>query len=224
MNDLLNEGRKLLTPKQRFLSLLEVCVAISIVIAHNVYHAIPNEVPILVVLAIASFRIREGVWSAGLYGRPLWWPRTLIAALVCVVLLQVKDVILQPIGQHFWPGPVRVSSVISQAHDPLHTLRLVLFLWAFAAFGEEIGYRGYLLRRAIDVFGPSRWGVAVALLIAATTFGFGHFYKGATGILESTGSGLILGGAYLFSGRLWVSTLTHGVNDTLAVVFSFFGW
>ena len=80
------------------------------------------------------------------------------------------------------------------------------------------------MRRALDAFGPTRWGTVLALLIASATFGLGHFYKGLAGMIESTGSGLILGGAYLFTRRLWASTITHGVNDTLAIVFSYFGW
>lgn len=143
---------------------------------------------------------------------------------MCFGLLQLKDLILEPIGQYLWRRPVHESSIISRSHDIHHALTTLLFVWVFAAFGEEIAYRGYILRRALDVFGESSLGTAAALLIAATAFGFGHYYKGPVGILESTGSGLILGAAYLLSRRLWVSTLTHGLNDTVAVVFSFFGW
>ena len=32
------------------------------VIGHNVYHVLPNEVPILVLLAIISMRWHEGAW------------------------------------------------------------------------------------------------------------------------------------------------------------------
>lgn len=211
------------TGKQRILSSIEMCLAIVIVVAHNVYHSIPNEVPILFVLAIVSFRIREGRWLSDLYDRAPW-SRTFLLAILGIVLLQAKDMILEPVGHYFWADRQHVSSVITQSRDIGHALRNVLFVWLFAAFGEEIGYRGYLLRRAVHVFGPTKWGAALALVIASITFGFGHFYKGPTGMLESAGSGLVLGGLYLFSRRLWASTITHGVNDTLAVMFSYFGW
>jgi hypothetical protein len=48
------------TDSARVISRLEVCASIFVVVAHNVFHGIPNEVPILFVLAIASFRPREG--------------------------------------------------------------------------------------------------------------------------------------------------------------------
>ena len=227
MNDsevLPQEASNCPTRKQRAVSCAEMCLAILIVVAHNVYHWIPNEVPILFVLAIISFRMREGNWGWHLYGRPVSWALPLLLAILCVVFLQVKDMILEPIGHYFWAAPPHTSSIITQTRDVQHALRTVLFVWLFAAFGEEIGYRGYLLRRALDVFGRNGWGMTVALVIASATFGFGHFYRGPAGMLESTGSGLILGGAYLFSGRLWASTIAHGVNDTLAVMFSYFGW
>jgi membrane protease YdiL (CAAX protease family) len=211
-------------PKQRIISAAEMCLAILIVIAHNVFHWIPNEVPILFVLAIASFRIREGRWGSHIYRRPTSWPRTLLLSALCLALLQVKDAILQPLEHYFSTAPQHVSSVITQSRDLRHALPNLLFIWLFAAFGEEIVYRGYLLRRALDAFGPTKWGTALALLIASATFGLGHFYKGPAGMMESAGSGLILGGAYLFTRSLWASTLTHGLNDTLAIVFSYFGW
>ena len=47
---------------QRWISLAEFLVGAVIVIAHNVYHKIPNEVPILFVLGLVSFKLRDGGW------------------------------------------------------------------------------------------------------------------------------------------------------------------
>lgn len=220
----LQHNARELTPAWRWVSLAEVCVAIVVVLAHNVYHVIPNEVPILFVLAIASFRWREGKWGWHLYGRAGFTRRTLLVSLACLVLLVAKDPILAPVGRYFWPAPEHVSSVIAGARSLRAAALNLLLVWTFAAIGEEVGYRGYLLRRALDVFGPSRWGTAAALLIASVAFGFGHYYKGPAGVLQSTGSGLILGGAYLATRRLWAGSLAHGGIDTLAILSSYFGW
>jgi len=60
--------------------------------------------------------------------------------------------------------------------------------------------------------------------VVAVLFGFGHYYKGPAGVLDSTYSGLVLGGAYLLSGRnLWAPILAHGISDTFAVVVLFLG-
>ena len=46
----------------------------AIVIAYNVFHVIPNEVPILFVIGLISLRLRDGGWSTqdfgGLTGLP----------------------------------------------------------------------------------------------------------------------------------------------------------
>ena len=53
-----------LTAGQRGISLVEFVIGASVVIGHNVFHVVPNEVPILFVLALGSIRFREGSWTA----------------------------------------------------------------------------------------------------------------------------------------------------------------
>ena len=65
----------------------------------------------------------------------------------------------------------------------------------------------------------------VGVVLAAILFGFGHYYKGASGIIDSGVAGLILGAAYMLSGRnLWAAVLAHGLIDTVGVVALYFGW
>jgi membrane protease YdiL (CAAX protease family) len=53
-------------------------------------------------------------------------------------------------------------------------------------------------------------------------FGFGHLYQGATGVADSTFTGL-MAGLYLGSGRnLWVPILAHGLSDTIGLLLIFF--
>src|SRR5260370_10715584 len=60
---LLSEKR--LDARQRWISLAEFALGASIVILHNVYHRVPNEVPILFVLGWISIRVRNGGWRSG---------------------------------------------------------------------------------------------------------------------------------------------------------------
>jgi hypothetical protein len=48
----------------RLFSASEVLLGAVIVIGHNVFHVLPNEVPILFVLGLVSVRFRDGGWSA----------------------------------------------------------------------------------------------------------------------------------------------------------------
>jgi membrane protease YdiL (CAAX protease family) len=95
----------------------------------------------------------------------------------------------------------------------------------FAAFGEEIGYRGYLFTRAADLGRRSQAAYWTALIPVSVLFGYGHYYKGPAGILDSGMAGLILGAAYLLAGRnLWVAILGHGFIDTFVVIVVYLGW
>jgi len=101
----------------------------------------------------------------------------------------------------------------------------LLIVWTFAAFGEEMSYRGYLLTRGAEMFGRSKAGYLSAMIAVAILFGFGHYYKGPAGVVDSTYSGLVLGSAYLLSGRnLWAAILAHGLSDTFAIFVLFMGW
>jgi len=66
-----------MTLPQRWLSLAELAVGSGIVVGHNVYHVVPNEVPILFVLALLSLRLRDGSWRATGLGWPISWRRPL---------------------------------------------------------------------------------------------------------------------------------------------------
>jgi hypothetical protein len=48
----------------RALSAFEFCFGAFIVIGHNVFHIVPNEVIVLSVLGFISIRLRDGNWSA----------------------------------------------------------------------------------------------------------------------------------------------------------------
>jgi uncharacterized protein len=219
--------RRHLTSAQRWISGGEVVLGTVVVIGHNVFHVLPNEVPILFILFWISLRVRDGSWSvAGLKRPNSWLKLTLLVIVGAAVLLLGSELLIQPLARHLWASPERVSSlVVAPAHDWKLALRNLAIVWFFAAFGEELGYRGYLLTRAADLGNRSQWAYIAAMVFVAILFGLGHFYKGPRGVLDSTYSGLILGAVYLLSGRnLWASILTHGLVDTVAVIVLFMGW
>ncbi|HTW67501.1 MAG TPA: CPBP family intramembrane glutamic endopeptidase [Bryobacteraceae bacterium] len=56
-------------------------------------------------------------------------------------------------------------------------------------------------------------------------FGYGHYYKGPSGIVDSGMAGIVMAGAYILSGRnLWVCILAHGFIDTFGVAVAFLGF
>jgi membrane protease YdiL (CAAX protease family) len=215
-----------LTVAQRWLSLAELVVGSAIVIGHNVYHVVPNEVPILFVIGLISLRVRDGGWRVIGLGWPASWRRTILFALAAAaVRVLLGQFVVDPITAHFWPPAIAPSGSDEITGHATVALQWLLLVWTFAAFGEEISYRGYLLTRAADVGGRSKVAYWVAVLIVSVLFGYGHYYKGPAGMIDSGMAGLVLGVAYLLSGRnLWVCILAHGFIDTFGVSMVYFGW
>lgn len=218
--------RNRLSPAQRWYSLAEFALGSAIVIGHNVYHVIPNEVPILFVIGLISLRLRDGGWAVMGLRWPVSWRRTVLFALgAAAARILLSALVIDPLTARFWPAAVAPSGTDQITGHVMVALRWLLIVWTFAAFGEEISYRGYLLTRAADVGGRSRAAYWAGVMVVAVLFGYGHYYKGPSGIVDSGMAGLVLGAAYVLSGRnLWVCILAHGFIDTFGVITLFFGW
>jgi len=210
----------------RLLSASEVLLGAAIVIGHNVFHVVPNEVPILFVLGLVSVRVRDGGWSAIGFKRPESWLRLILIALAAAVLrIVLGDFVIEPLAGHWWPPIHAPAGTEHIAGNIKIALLWLLIIWTFAAFGEEISYRGYLTLRAADVGGRATVAFWLATLLVSVLFGYGHYYKGPAGILDSSVAGFVLGAAYLLTGRnLWAPVLAHGFIDTVGVIVGFFGW
>jgi membrane protease YdiL (CAAX protease family) len=218
--------RQSLPSRYRWISLFEVMLGVFLVIGHNIFHLVPNEVFFLFGLFWISFRLRDGGWKVAGLTRPSSWGRTVALAVAAAVVLQMgSELIVQHVAHLIWHKPEQVSSLFSSGMSARKALLTLGIVWTFAAFGEELGYRGYLLTRIADLGNRSQVAYMIAMLCVAVLFGFGHYYKGPAGVLDSTYSGLVLGTLYLLSGRnLWAPILAHGMSDTYAVFVVYLGW
>src|SRR5438552_8307091 len=156
----------------RWLSLDEFILGGFIVIGHNVLHLLPNEVPVLLVLGWISLRLRDGGWKAAGLTRPKSWWKTMALAFGAAAILQLgSELVIGPLASRIWPAPQNVSQLFqSQAGDWKHALTILLVVWTFAAFGEEMSYRGYLLTRAADLLSRSAAAYFLATILIAVLF------------------------------------------------------
>ncbi len=134
-----------MTTKYRALSAFEFLLGAFIVIGHNVFRILPNEVPILFVIGLLSIRLRDVRWSAIGFKRPESWMRVVFIALVAAALrICLGDCVIEPLTGKFWPAPAAPALANEIAGNPKVAVLALLIIWTFAAFGEEISYRGYL--------------------------------------------------------------------------------
>jgi len=210
----------------RALSGFEFCFGAFIVIGHNVFHVVPNEVIVLFVLGFISIRLRDGSWFAMGFKRPASWRRILMIALVAAILrILLGQFLIEPVTGLLWPKPTVPALANEITGNVKMALVALLLVWTFAAFGEEIAYRGYLLTRAADIGRRSAAACWIGIVLVSILFGYGHYYKGASGVIDSGVAGLILGSAYMLAGRnLWASIFAHGFIDTFGIIDAFFGW
>jgi len=210
----------------RTLSALELLFGAFIVIGHNVFHIVPNEVIILFILGLTSIWLRDGRLSSMGFKRPVSWRRIFLIALIAAGMrIVLGQFVIEPITGFFWAAPKAPALANEIAGNAKMALFALLLVWTFAAFGEEIAYRGYLLTRAADIGKRSTTAYWIGIVFVSILFGYGHYYKGPSGIIDSGVAGLILGAAYMLADRnLWACILTHGFIDTFAVIDAFFGW
>jgi len=129
-------GREALTASYRWTSLFEVAVGVFLVLGHNVFRVVPNEVFFLFALFWVSFKVRDGGWRVAGLKRPSSWRRTLVLALVDLrwkrdelrwqahalsLLVLIRAVVFNLHLDATWHGlSVRLLSLSLVAAVPLH--------------------------------------------------------------------------------------------------------
>lgn len=198
------------------ISVIEVVAGTFVVLADL-------AIPSLVLLALAAVSLglrRQGVASLGL--RRFTGTRLVAEVAVLTFLWSVFQLSLtMPIAHHV-SGRTQDLSAFDDLQGNVALLALLLVAgWVLGAFAEELAYRGYLLTRAREVFGPGGAGLALAVLLTSLLFGVAHTEQGAIGVAVVTLDGLFFSVLRCRYRTLWASVLAHGFNNTLGFLAFF---
>lgn len=175
-------------------------------------------------------KLRGETWASFGLIVPTPWRRTIVYGLILFAAQLVYSAIaLQPIehavAEFTGSGPNKASQVLGAVtgNFPLF-LYLLPFVWLFAAFGEEVFYRGYLMTRFAQFMGEGRIAWTFAVVAQAILFGAAHAYQGPPGMVGIAVGALITGAGTLIWGRnLWPAIIAHGLTDTLGFTLLYLG-
>ncbi|HET6203927.1 MAG TPA: CPBP family intramembrane glutamic endopeptidase [Planctomycetota bacterium] len=204
----------------------ELALVVAITLGPWVFHRIPvNRTLAILALGWWSLRVRRVGWKGVGLARPSSWRHTVATGVATGVLLQaLSEFVTGPLLSRILHSKPDLSLFRPIVGHPGKLLWCLALVWMFAAFGEEMAFRGYVLNRAAELGGGGRLAWAVALPFASVLFGMGHSYQGAVGMVDNGLYALALGGVYLACGRnLWVAILAHGTSDTIALGAAFLG-
>lgn len=189
------------------------------------FSMIPLGSLFLLALATASLAVRNRSWGAVGLIRPASWPRLVgLAVLLTAAVILIGAVAVVPLAEQV-TGTGQDFSALSFVRGDLAALFAMLAVaWVFAAFGEELLFRGFLLNRIADAFGGGRFATAMGAVGSSLAFGAVHLYQGAAGIVSTTVVGLMLAVVYLlFRRNLWLVIVMHGLIDTVSLTGLYLG-
>lgn len=159
--------------------------------------------------------------------RPVSWPRTIGWAAIVVIASELGMIGVGWLIRNATRWPPLDTRYIRQSIEGntlAYVIWIMLVVWGSAAFGEELLTRGFTLDRLEIIFGKSRLGLALAILLQAAIFGLLHAIQGPTGVVLTGFIGVVLALGYVASGRnLWVAIIAHGLMDSTSLTLMYFG-
>lgn len=155
-------------------------------------------------------------WSQFGFGEKLnlktvW--KALVISLLLFLLFSVIDPILE---KHF--GAFDLSSVEDIKGNLVGYIILMIIMWVFAAFGEELLFRGYYMKSLAELLGNSQRSWLLSAVLVSVYFGVSHAYQGLSGVISVTIWSLCV--SLIFNrnrNNLLLLVLVHGITDSIGI-------
>lgn len=188
--------------------------------------AFENIIISLIIIAANYFEYKGKPFSAlGFYRKNFTAKNLLVLAPLAAFGLFVFYVLALVPGIELITGvPIDYSSLDRLKGDLPTTIVWIVIVWATAAFGEEIIFRGYLMRQCVKFFGDSKISLTITIFLISSFFGYMHMQQGITGQLVAGFTGALF--ALLFVMRnydLWFMIMVHGYFNTIAFLSIYLG-
>lgn len=141
-----------------------------------------------------------------------------------LMIILLNDFLFEPLVEIITKTPIDLSMFEGLRDNTTNYLVMLVVMWVFAAFGEELLYRGYLMKRLANLLGNKNNSWIIATFLSAIVFGVVHSYQGTSGMLTTGMVGLILGFAFYHNrNNLLIGMLVHGIYDTYGLTLIYLG-
>jgi len=184
---------------------------------------IPYRILLLAAAAAGLIYAETGGLAALGLGRHRWRDTAGWAALLAIGSILIGE-FLQPAIAQLLGTPIDYSAYGALAGNADAAMRLLVFALTSAAIGEEIVFRGFLVRQLTKLLGEGAWRSPLVVAISALVFGAAHAPQGAVGVITTGIVGAVYAVAYLRNGRnLWALMLAHACTDSYGIAMLYFG-
>ncbi len=156
--------------------------------------------------------------------RPKSWIRTILVSLGLTALMMAIAVIMEITIKMFIDQPADISRFDFIKDNIWMLLGALVAVWFSAGFGEEIIWRGYIMKNIAGFLGDTKKSWIISLIFTSFLFGVLHFYQGPAGMIKTGVAGLFLGIVFIRNGKqnLWINILVHGFIDTISMISIYF--
>jgi uncharacterized protein len=176
-------------------------------------------VPLSAILVLLWARVSRTPWRDIGFVRPRSWIASLALG---VVLGSAFKLVMKAIVMPLLGAPAINPAYHYLAGNGAALPGAIFSMTVVAGFGEETVFRGYMFERLGKVFGSGRGVKAAIVLLTAALFGMAHYHdQGLPGVEQATITGLVFGGIFAMTGRLWGLIFAHAAFDltALAIIY-----
>jgi len=180
-------------------------------------------ISLLVLIAIASLKIRKlKIADLGFMKSDFIFKKIIAGIITSALYFIMFQYLIDPLVSKITPA--ELPSIFNIKGNIVQLLVWIIISWTLAAFYEEIIFRGYLINRLGNIIKGKLPSKIVIVILAATAFGFAHYYQGFHGVITTGIFGLFQCVIYLSDNKkLTIPFISHGMFDSIAFVLLFSG-
>ena len=176
-------------------------------------------VPLGAVLVLVWMQWSRTPWRAIGYVRPASWIATIAGGLAFGVAFKflMKAIVMPLLGA----DPINPAFHYLAGNRAM--LPAAIWMMIVAGFGEETVFRGYSFERLGRLFGARSAAKVSIVLLTSAWFGASHYaLQGLAGAEQATIVGLVFGGIFTVTGRIWMLMIAHSAFDLTALAMIYF--